>query len=1333
MPDRRWAIRFALLFGVVYFASIGSRAAPIPASGAFSSITPGRLQGTVTWIDRQRNLMVIDTGTNGVAIKTENLDANLSIGDDVELEGRLRRFIPALPSFPENPSRREVLGESESPTNAVDYSLSRLSGFLHPRVSGDYSFWIASDDSSELWLGDSSGSHNLRKIAQVDIARFTEPRQWTRYPSQHSQQLHLEAGKAYFIQALSQNTSGRACLAIAWDGPGFERTIIGGEFLSPEPDAGEIARRDGALWEFWTNFYTIDLSSLTNAYQYSLASRDSRIVRRNSGHLPPPIQIPERKGIDSRLIFRRIELEGRVTFVSTNERGCSIELRHGPSHVVVHLAPRSFFKTVVPTGSHLRVRGVFEPVRDLDSALSGNLWTSEEDNVIWLDNDENWSLVDPLPQIELTASNPTLSVGRIVRAQGRVVGKDDKGQWRLEGNDTLQGYASFDATNWTIIGTPVEIAMPDNVLAGFAINSHQTDSVAAVEFDNVSDLPSQLQGMDIGYPPIPGGTAFNDGTFLVRGSGFDIWGGADQCYFAGVPKSGNFELTAHLEALKSADGRAKAVLMVRESGQSNAPWAGVVMMPGNKIGFQSRLEFNGGSAGGLDSSKATWIKMVRRRNSFLVQTQSDSVAPGQMLDVLGRVRWQGRMLVLEDSHTRPVPQMDVTINPSTQSRLAGDLRDVELSELTFEAKKAQRTAAPVTVRVRGVITFNGRVGGELLSFVQGKTGVARIQWRNAALQNAGRSSEWVELTGVPALSGSDPLIAASGIVSLGPAEMPEPVSLSGIEIKPGLNGHWAEIEGVARSVSDDTGLLVLTRTGTFRVLTGESEHFPFADLVNAVVRVRGVFLQGSSPALAVPSNDCIQIVERSPGDPFEIPSFPIRLLPGIVTQSGMDRRLKVAGVVTCQRNDFVIIQDQTGGIQLQTASPPRIGVGTFAEAVGFPSQGKYGLTLVEALIRPGGSTNVPEPMIISSNALAGPQSNCGLISLEATVLEQHSAGIVQTLDLQAGQRAFRASLPKADGELPRIGPGSRIRLSGVAVIEGGDVRPLDAFRGDRFPIGSLELLLRSPRDVIVIERPPWWNWKYTLALCALISIVFGLGILWIRTLRKRVEERTQELRRTMARLEKETRTSATLAERDRLAGEIHDSVEQGLSAIVMQMEAAARLTDKPEEMSRYLLMAKNMASFSRTEVQHAVWDLQSPLLEHSDLPMALRRVAHEISAGDAAVVNVEVLGKVHALPSAVEHHLLRIAQEGITNAVKHGNARTISLHLEYSAGGVSLVVRDDGAGFIPEEVSAERGHFGLQGMRTRAVKIGAALSVTSKPGAGTCIQIVVPCKIGAQT
>jgi signal transduction histidine kinase len=151
-----------------------------------------------------------------------------------------------------------------------------------------------------------------------------------------------------------------------------------------------------------------------------------------------------------------------------------------------------------------------------------------------------------------------------------------------------------------------------------------------------------------------------------------------------------------------------------------------------------------------------------------------------------------------------------------------------------------------------------------------------------------------------------------------------------------------------------------------------------------------------------------------------------------------------------------------------------------------------------------------------------------------------------------------------------------------------------------------------------------------------------------------------------------------------------------------------------------------MVSFTRHEVQQAVWDLESPLLENTNLADALRKMAAVISSGRPHV-EVKATGVTAKLDSGTQHQLLRIAQEAITNAVRHGKARKIFVHLEYSAGSVSLEIFDDGCGFVPKEVFVSGlGHFGLRGLRARAAKINADLQIISAPNRGTTVRIVIP-------
>src|SRR5262249_49934114 len=141
------------------------------------------------------------------------------------------------------------------------------------------------------------------------------------------------------------------------------------------------------------------------------------------------------------------------------------------------------------------------------------------------------------------------------------------------------------------------------------------------------------------------------------------------------------------------------------------------------------------------------------------------------------------------------------------------------------------------------------------------------------------------------------------------------------------------------------------------------------------------------------------------------------------------------------------------------------------------------------------------------------------------------------------------------------------------------------------PAVSFRIFLRTPEDVVILQWPPWWAWKHATLVIGVLASVLVAAMLWIRYLRLKVVRRTQQLKEAMSKLERETETSATLAERNRLAGEIHDGLEQGLSAIMMQLDGLeSRLAASPPDVSRHLELARSMVRFSRTEVRHSLWD-----------------------------------------------------------------------------------------------------------------------------------------------
>ncbi|MFN8090830.1 MAG: sensor histidine kinase [Vicinamibacteria bacterium] len=163
------------------------------------------------------------------------------------------------------------------------------------------------------------------------------------------------------------------------------------------------------------------------------------------------------------------------------------------------------------------------------------------------------------------------------------------------------------------------------------------------------------------------------------------------------------------------------------------------------------------------------------------------------------------------------------------------------------------------------------------------------------------------------------------------------------------------------------------------------------------------------------------------------------------------------------------------------------------------------------------------------------------------------------------------------------------------------------------------------------------------------------------------------------------------------------------------------LARRPEAVERSLDTALRMVEYSREETRRTVNQLRSQALEKGDIAQAVREVARELTAGGGPRVSVEVSGAPRRLSVAAEHHLFRIAQEALTNALTHARASRVSVAIDFAADAVALSVSDDGRG-LPADPSGGF-HFGLSGMRERARALGTRLEVESAPGAGTSIRV----------
>ncbi|WP_166397398.1 GAF domain-containing sensor histidine kinase [Rubrobacter marinus] len=220
----------------------------------------------------------------------------------------------------------------------------------------------------------------------------------------------------------------------------------------------------------------------------------------------------------------------------------------------------------------------------------------------------------------------------------------------------------------------------------------------------------------------------------------------------------------------------------------------------------------------------------------------------------------------------------------------------------------------------------------------------------------------------------------------------------------------------------------------------------------------------------------------------------------------------------------------------------------------------------------------------------------------------------------------------------------------------------------------------------------------------------------------------------------EVRQTSILKERQRLSHEIHDTLAQGFTSIVMSLSTAQLA--HPEMFSdsapaqRHLELARRIARESLAETRRLVWALRPEALDRHPLPRALEGLAEEWSVRTGVEARFDATGVPRELLPEIEVALLRIAQEALTNVQKHAGAERVMLTLSYLEELVALDVSDDGVGFVPCSSGAgvrpqDVGGFGLTSMRERIEKLGGSLSVESTPNGGTTLGAALPAPLAA--
>ncbi len=295
------------------------------------------------------------------------------------------------------------------------------------------------------------------------------------------------------------------------------------------------------------------------------------------------------------------------------------------------------------------------------------------------------------------------------------------------------------------------------------------------------------------------------------------------------------------------------------------------------------------------------------------------------------------------------------------------------------------------------------------------------------------------------------------------------------------------------------------------------------------------------------------------------------------------------------------------------------------------------------------------------------------------------------------------------------------------------------------------LRLRSIADVNVIREAPWWTpLRLAVALgvaCSALIVALGAtGIITAKNRRlrraegdltaakdrlaRRVEVRTDQLQAQLAaRRDEFSDYAAVTAERVRVARDLHDSLEQTLAGTALRLEAARDQMPEEAAASRSQLeRAGALLRRSQAEVRRTVWGLRALALEKQSFAEALGESVHLLTDDTGIETSLEIESLVCGFDPSVEGELLRIAQEAVTNVLKHSESTRLELFFgNEDAGTVLLRIADDGVGFdVSLTHSDGEPHFGLQGMRERVASIGGKLEIISSPGGGTVVELRLP-------
>jgi signal transduction histidine kinase len=627
------------------------------------------------------------------------------------------------------------------------------------------------------------------------------------------------------------------------------------------------------------------------------------------------------------------------------------------------------------------------------------------------------------------------------------------------------------------------------------------------------------------------------------------------------------------------------------------------------------------------------------------------------------------------------------------------------------------------VVIRGVVTYSDPKDPHGF-FVQDDTAGIYV-WHSAAWSV--KPGQLVEVTGSTGPGDFAPVVEGQNLNDLGLAPLPKPMVATYTDLVGGpADSQFVEIRGVVRTVAPhadgQTQIDIVTEGHRVRSTLPSGQKVNADELIDAEVTLRGVCIthfhdrRWLAAWMRVAASDQIQIHKPATARLFEQELQKAASLLSFNPQGRWLHRVRVRGVVTCVGvNHSIFLQDESTPVEIVPVVPESVAVGDELDVVGFVRGAELHPVLEDAVIRKIGRQSPPTPHTPElENILAGRESG-HLIRISGRLVDQMDTLAERLLLIETNERVFQARLPASKALPEPWERGSEVRVTGVCRV------PLDSMHHQSFGFEAInfQVHLRSPADVAVLSRPPWWTVE-RVGVALLIAIAILLAAVgWAATLHSRVNRQTKLI-------EEKVERHAVLEERNRIARDLHDTLTQSLAGVTFQLEGIrGHMQGASAAVREQFTVAVNMLRHSLAEARRSVLNLRALGLEQSDLLHALEETTRNLVTDASVKLEFQRSGEAESLHPRIEHHLLRLGQEAVANALQHSGCTTIRVTFSQTREASVLEVSDDGHGFDPSGPSRP-GHFGLVGMRERANQLSARLDIETHAGHGSIIRVTVP-------